>query len=93
MTGGETKYDKLMSYQVQDHTMTRLVEKQPNVGSMAMGFAFAFLGMAYLDRPVLGLIISALIPLAVWPFAHRMLRRPAEQPVVTVQPQPDAVTS
>jgi uncharacterized membrane protein YdjX (TVP38/TMEM64 family) len=43
-------------------------------GSFAMGFAFAFLGEAYLDRPALGLMISALIPLVLWPFLHFMLR-------------------
>jgi uncharacterized membrane protein YdjX (TVP38/TMEM64 family) len=45
-------------------------------GSLAMGFAFSFMGMAYLDRPVAGLVISALIPLAVWPIAHAFLKRP-----------------
>ncbi len=45
-------------------------------GSFAMGFAFAFLGDAYLDRPVLGLVISALIPIAIWPILHIMLRTP-----------------
>lgn len=49
-------------------------------GSLAMGFAFAFLGSAYLDRPVAGLIVSALIPLAVWPLVHFCLRRSAVQP-------------
>jgi uncharacterized membrane protein YdjX (TVP38/TMEM64 family) len=53
-------------------------------GSLAMGFAFGWLGQAYLDRPVAGLILSALIPLAVWPVLHWMLRkrqpRPAEGP-------------
>ena len=44
-------------------------------GSLAMGFAFAFLGRAYLDAPVVGLIVSALIPLAVWPIVHLALRR------------------
>jgi uncharacterized membrane protein YdjX (TVP38/TMEM64 family) len=44
-------------------------------GSLAMGFAFSFMGTAYLDRPVAGLVISALIPLAVWPIAHALLRR------------------
>lgn len=43
-------------------------------GSFAMGFAFAFLGAAYLERPALGLIISALIPLAIWPLLHFALR-------------------
>jgi uncharacterized membrane protein YdjX (TVP38/TMEM64 family) len=49
-------------------------------GSLAMGFAFAFLGSAYLDRPVVGLIVSALIPLALWPFIYVRLRRPAAVP-------------
>jgi uncharacterized membrane protein YdjX (TVP38/TMEM64 family) len=44
-------------------------------GSLAMGFAFSFLGRAYLDRPVIGLVVSALIPLALWPFIHTWLRR------------------
>jgi hypothetical protein len=48
-------------------------------GSFAMGFAFGFLGMSYLDRPATGLIVSAAIPLAVWPPAHYFLRR---RPVV-----------
>jgi uncharacterized membrane protein YdjX (TVP38/TMEM64 family) len=48
-------------------------------GSMAMGFAFGFLGRAYLEQPVAGLVISALIPLAVWPIAHRFVRRPASR--------------
>jgi uncharacterized membrane protein YdjX (TVP38/TMEM64 family) len=44
-------------------------------GSLAMGFAFGFLGQAYLDRPVAGLVISALIPLIIWPFLHLWLAR------------------
>lgn len=54
-------------------------------GSMAMGFAFAFLGRAYLDAPVVGLIISALIPLAVWPIVHIYFRR---RPVLEHPPTP-----
>jgi hypothetical protein len=46
------------------------------VGSLAMGFAFGFLGEHYLDRPAAGLIISALIPLAVWPPVHYFMNRP-----------------
>ncbi len=49
-------------------------------GSLAMGFAFSFMGVAYLDRPVAGLVISALIPLAVWPIAHALLKRPKSVP-------------
>lgn len=45
-------------------------------GSFAMGFAFAFLGDAYLERPILGLVISALIPIVIWPVLHIMLRSP-----------------
>ncbi|MCZ2340916.1 MAG: VTT domain-containing protein [Bacteroidales bacterium] len=48
-------------------------------GSFAMGFAFGFLGVYYVDRPVAGLLISALVPLGVWPIVHYCLR---QQPVV-----------
>lgn len=48
-------------------------------GSFAMGFAFGFLGVYYVDRPVAGLLISALVPLGVWPVVHYCLR---QQPVV-----------
>lgn len=51
-------------------------------GSFAMGFAFGFLGMSYLDNPTTGLILSAAIPLAVWPPVHYLMRRPPLQPVV-----------
>jgi uncharacterized membrane protein YdjX (TVP38/TMEM64 family) len=57
-------------------------------GSFAMGFAFGFLGVHYLDRPVAGLILSALIPLAVWPPVHYVLRR---RPVI--EPPPADATS
>ena len=56
-------------------------------GSFAMGFAFGSLGAHYLDRPAAGLIVSALIPLAVWPPVHYFLRR---RPVVEPPPA-DAV--
>jgi uncharacterized membrane protein YdjX (TVP38/TMEM64 family) len=46
-----------------------------SVGSLAMGFAFSYLGMAYIDSPVAGTVISALIPLAVWPPVHWYLHR------------------
>jgi uncharacterized membrane protein YdjX (TVP38/TMEM64 family) len=49
-------------------------------GSFAMRFAFAFLGTAYLDRPALGLAMSALLPIAVWPILHIMLRSPKTVP-------------
>lgn len=45
-------------------------------GSLAMGFVFAWLGQAYMERPVAGLVLSALIPLAVWPILHWLLRKP-----------------
>ncbi|MGL4461636.1 MAG: TVP38/TMEM64 family protein [Planctomycetia bacterium] len=52
-------------------------------GSLAMGFAFSFLGRAYLDQPVVGLVVSAVIPLAVWPVVNVWLRRrPADPPAV-----------
>jgi uncharacterized membrane protein YdjX (TVP38/TMEM64 family) len=48
-------------------------------GSFAMGFAFGFLGVYYVDRPVAGLLISALVPLVIWPIVHYCLRR---QPII-----------
>jgi uncharacterized membrane protein YdjX (TVP38/TMEM64 family) len=44
-------------------------------GSLAMGMAFATLGTAYADRPVVGLLLSAILPLAAWPFVRRFLKR------------------
>ncbi|VTS08290.1 TVP38/TMEM64 family protein [Tuwongella immobilis] len=44
-------------------------------GSFAMGFAFGALGQAYLERPAAGLLLSAAIPLAVWPPVHYFMRR------------------
>jgi uncharacterized membrane protein YdjX (TVP38/TMEM64 family) len=50
-------------------------------GSLAMGFALGFLGQHYHDRPIVGLIVSALIPIAVWPPVHYyMTRRPSNPP-------------
>lgn len=49
-------------------------------GSLAMGIAFGFVGKAYLDNPVIGLLISALIPVVVWPLIYALLRRPKEIP-------------
>jgi uncharacterized membrane protein YdjX (TVP38/TMEM64 family) len=46
------------------------------VGSFSMGFAFSFLGSAYNERPTMGILISAIIPLALWPIVHRWLREP-----------------
>src|SRR5687767_11256169 len=34
-------------------------------GSLAMGFAFGFVGKAYVDNPVIGLVLSALIPIVI----------------------------
>jgi uncharacterized membrane protein YdjX (TVP38/TMEM64 family) len=49
-------------------------------GSFPMGFTFAFLGEAYLERPVTGLLISAMIPLVIWPPMHYLLRRTPSPP-------------
>ncbi|MBL8797570.1 MAG: VTT domain-containing protein, partial [Planctomycetia bacterium] len=49
-------------------------------GSLAMGMTFAFLGEAYHDRPIVGLFISALIPVLVWPPIHLYLRKPETEP-------------
>jgi uncharacterized membrane protein YdjX (TVP38/TMEM64 family) len=52
-------------------------------GSFPMGFTFSLLGEAYLDRPVTGLVISALIPFVVWPPVHYLLRKkPATEETV-----------
>jgi uncharacterized membrane protein YdjX (TVP38/TMEM64 family) len=64
-------------------------------GSLAMGAAFGFLGEAYLDRPVIGLVISALIPLVVWPLIYALLRRPEPSPALAASvnsnaPKPNA---
>jgi len=53
-------------------------------GSLAMGLAFGLLGDAYHDRPIIGLLISALVPLALWPLIHAALRR--AKPVVPPAP-------
>lgn len=58
-------------------------------GSMAMGLTFGLLGMAYVDRPVVGLIVSALIPVVVWPVIHVLLRRPRPEPVLVPVPVED----
>lgn len=49
-------------------------------GSMAMGLAFAFMGVAYADRPIVGLVVSALVPVAVWPVIHLALRDKKKEP-------------
>ncbi len=58
-----------------------------SVGSFAMGFAFAFLGAAYTDKPTTGIIISAVIPLVLWPVVHRWLREP-KSPSMSTAPYP-----
>ena len=56
-------------------------------GSFAMGFVFAWLGATHRDRPVIGLFISALIPLAVWPLVNRFVRNgEPTKPVVPPAP-------
>ncbi len=57
-----------------------------SVGSLAVGFAFASLGTAYLDRPAVGLLISAAIPIVVWPPLHLMLRDPRRPADATPEP-------
>ena len=36
-------------------------------GTFATGFVCGTLGVAYLDRPAADLLVSAAVPLAVWP--------------------------
>lgn len=54
-------------------------------GSFPMGFTFAFLGKAYLDRPLTGLLISAMIPLVVWPPVHYVLKGRRSSPGAPVE--------
>jgi len=56
-------------------------------GSFAMGFAFGVLGEHYLDRPTVALVVSAAIPLLVWPPVHYFLKR---RPVVEPDTSPAA---
>jgi uncharacterized membrane protein YdjX (TVP38/TMEM64 family) len=55
-------------------------------GSFAMGFAFSWLGVFYSDRPVVGLVVAALIPLAVWPLVHAFVRQPAKEEPLSASP-------
>jgi uncharacterized membrane protein YdjX (TVP38/TMEM64 family) len=48
-------------------------------GSLSLGMTFAFLGAAYHDRPVVGMLVSALIALATWPVVYALLRRPGSR--------------
>lgn len=45
-------------------------------GSLTMGFVFGWVGQAYAEQPIAGLLLSAVIPLAVWPVLHWLLRKP-----------------
>jgi uncharacterized membrane protein YdjX (TVP38/TMEM64 family) len=56
-------------------------------GSLAMGFGFSFVGRAYLDNPVIGLVVSALIPIVVWPIIYAFLRRPSDAVPLPAEPQ------
>ena len=55
-------------------------------GSFPMGFTFAFLGEAYLDRPVAGLVVSAMIPLVLWPPIHYLMKRKPAAPQAAMLP-------
>lgn len=45
-------------------------------GALPMGLVAASIGHFGAERPFLALLGSALLPLALWPLAHRMLHRP-----------------
>jgi uncharacterized membrane protein YdjX (TVP38/TMEM64 family) len=55
------------------------------IGSVAMGFVFAAFGSAYADRPVLGILLSALVPLAAWPVVQLWVKRKPRTVVVPVE--------
>lgn len=42
-------------------------------GSLPMGFAFAALGAWGSDRPLTAVVVSALLPLALWPVGRRLI--------------------
>jgi uncharacterized membrane protein YdjX (TVP38/TMEM64 family) len=54
------------------------------IGSVAMGFVFAAFGSAYSDRPVLGIVLSAMVPLVAWPIVQLWVRRKSRTVVVPV---------
>lgn len=46
-------------------------------GSLPMAFTFAAIGSEGVERPVLAIALSALLPLVLWPLAHWLLGRAA----------------
>lgn len=44
------------------------------IGSVVTGFAFAAVGHAGASNPGLAMLVGAVIPIAVWPLARRMLK-------------------
>lgn len=48
-------------------------------GSFAMSFAFAWLGAAYQEKPTVGIVVSAFVPILFWPAIHRTLNRQTDR--------------
>jgi len=63
------------------------------LGSFATGFAYAGLGYAGRDQPILSMVLGAVIPVALWPLVKRALRDEPEAEVsdktVTAEPSDD----
>jgi uncharacterized membrane protein YdjX (TVP38/TMEM64 family) len=51
-------------------------------GALPMGLAFATLGELGADRPLATLLVAVLLPLALWPLAHRLLASGAADPAL-----------
>lgn len=56
------------------------------LGSFAMGFAFSSLGSAYTDQPTTGILLSAVVPIALWPLVHRSLKDSGPSPATADRP-------
>jgi len=48
------------------------------LGSFATGFAYAWLGYAGREQPILSMVLGAVIPVALWPLVKRLVRDDSE---------------
>lgn len=56
------------------------------IGSVPLGIGFAWLGYVYRDEPLQAGLISATIPLLVWPVVWLIMRRQPRPPTAASQP-------
>ncbi len=57
------------------------------IGSVPLGFAFAYLGARGQDHPVAAILVSVFLPLMLWPVARRLMRATPDR-----QPAPEGVS-